>query len=101
MAQWLDDLGVRVDQFRETELGQSIGDYLNARVVDAVVQIAPPKTGNLSAEQIAAGQRGGTAATAAPQSGVAVVMANPVMKYLPYVAVGVAAYLLLKKKSRR
>jgi hypothetical protein len=97
---WFDDLQARVSDFQDTELGTSISDYVNNRVVDAVVKIGDPPTGNLSATQIAAGARGGAAPVQASPVAMTPTAQSPVMKYLPFIAIGLVAVLLLQKKSR-
>ena len=99
---WFDDLQARVEEFQDTNLGSTISDYIENRVVDAVVKIGPQPTGNLSASQIAQGQRGGTPPVVqSPVASVAPSMqSSSVMKYLPFVAIGLIAVLLLQKKSR-
>jgi hypothetical protein len=98
---WFDDLRTRVEELQDTNLGSTISDYIENRVVDAVVKIGPQPTGNLSAAQIAAGQRGGTApVVATPVSAVPPSQQSQLMKYLPFVAIGLVAVLVLKRKSR-
>lgn len=99
---WFDDLQARVSDFQDTDLGNTISDYVSNRVVDAVVKIGDQPTGNLTAAQIQGGARGGTApvvaspvATMIPSSS-----SSAMMKILPFMALGLVAYLVLQKKSR-
>lgn len=98
---WFDDLQARVSDFQDTSLGGSISDYLESRVVDAVVKIGDQPTGNLSAAQIAAGQRGGTAPVVAPAP-VAIMPSSHMdfAKYLPFILLGTAAYFLIQKQKK-
>lgn len=81
--------------------------YLRERVVDPVVKIGQPQTGNLSAAEIAAGARGGTAPIAAPsapasaiQNAGAKIAGIGIAPIAAVVAVGVLGYVLLSKRAR-
>lgn len=64
---WLDDLRVRVEEVIPDGIRNDIGSYLQSRLVDPVIAIGQPQAGNLTAAQIAAGERGAAAATAPAQ----------------------------------
>ena len=101
---WVDDLRSRAEQAFE-DVGIDINAYLKKRESDAVMKILEP-TGNLSQAQLDAGQRGGTAATAAPSGAngnnamVAGQITESFMKYLPFIAIGAITFLLIGKKRR-
>ncbi len=104
---WIDDLQTKVEQ-ATSGIVTDINTYINQRVVAPVIKIAQPQTGNLSAAQIAAGQKGGpvpiAAAVSSPSSlqnaasasqvssGTAMAISVPVL-----LALGVGAFFLMKK----
>lgn len=98
---WQDDLETRLQQSIQN-VGNDINAYIQARVVDPVVKIGQPAQGNLSAAQIAAGQRGQN-----PDASIEKDIGSPsdingngsMMKWVvPVVAISVVAYFLLGKK---
>lgn len=105
---WFDDLQARVNEAIPEGIRNDIGSYLQARVVDPVIKIGQPQTGNLSAAEIAAGARGGVqpVAPAQPQPvpvSMAASMVSPekLKIWLPLAAVGLAAWVVLGSKRAR
>lgn len=81
------------------KLGSNVEAYLKTNVTNAFVKVGEPPKGNLTAEQIAQGQKGQAqeAAIALPQSGLQMVTGNMGM-ILPIVAGLVVLMLVLKKR---
>lgn len=79
-----------------------IDTYLKNRVTAAVVQAGAPPKGNLTAEQIAAGETGQTAPLAPPSSGIAMSsIQNSLQKYLlPLVLVLGVSLILMARKGK-
>lgn len=108
---FFDDLAARVNEVVPEGIRNDIGGYLQARVVDPVVKIGQPATGNLSAEQIAAGQRGGAVPVAAPAAPASATMnasvqsafasIKPHMTLILIGVAGVAVVMLLARKARK
>lgn len=97
---FLDDLQVRVTQAVEKN-SDNINNFLADKVGDLFVKVSKPKTGNLSAAQIQAGQRGGDV----PGENQAIVVpAAPISmnaKYLIPAIAALAAAAFLFSGSRR
>lgn len=95
---WMDDLKMRAEQAFDDAKG-GLQDYLAKSGAEAVVKIAAPRTGNLSAAQIAAGQRGAPPAmqppvqVAKPVAMQAAAISKPIL-----LAIGVGAYFLLQRR---
>ena len=108
---FFDDLAARVNEVVPEGIRNDIGGYLQARVVDPVVKIGQPATGNLSAEQLAAGQRGGAVAVASPSASAASTMnasarsafdsIKPHMTLILIGVAGVAVVMLMARKARK
>lgn len=106
---WMDDLTARAKQYYDEGI-KDINTYLGGRAVDEVVKIAAAQTGNLTAAQLAAGERGDAGAIK-PASTASTLLANAqqasqiketpkpdnTKMYLILVAVGIGALLLMKK----
>jgi hypothetical protein len=98
---WMDDFSMRIGQIGtgvRDRINRDINDYVENRAVDDLVKIGRAATGNLSAAEIEAGQRGAPAPIAPAASMTAGFSVSP---YLIAAAVGLTAVLLLSKKSRR
>jgi hypothetical protein len=111
---WLDDLATRAQQAAQERLGDigsNITSYIEGQIAgaDPTVKVGAAPTGNLSAAQIAAGQRGGTAPTAAAaapasasqNAGVAGMLGGfDAQKLLPVVAIGALAFIMFSRRRR-
>lgn len=107
---WIDDLSSRISNVVPEGITADINAYLKARVVDPVVKIGQPQTGNLTAEQLAAGMRGGQVPTAQASSPAAAsqnatqasMLSSFGLGSIPpmilLLGAGAAAYFLLKKR---
>lgn len=105
MASWLDDLQARVEQ-ATSGIVTDINAYINTRVVEPVVKIGQPQSGNLTAAQIAAGQKGTPAPIAAPKAQAKAVQnavqasqlaENDWIQYAPILIAGIGAFFFFKK----
>lgn len=105
---WFDDLSTRAQQAGDSAL-KDVNTYLAGRVVDATVQVAAAQTGNLTAAQLAAGQRGGQGPMAGPAttspflqnaSQASQIAGQAAMNYGPYLLVAIAAWFLIGKSRR-
>jgi hypothetical protein len=107
---WFDDISARISEVVPEGVRTDIGAYLQARVVDPVVKIGQPQTGNLSAEQLAAGARGGAIPVAGPSSispasqnamqASMIIGGVNIMPMIAIGAVGILAVVLLSRRSR-
>ena len=94
---WQDDLSARL-QAATQNIGNDIKGYLQARVVDPVVKIGEPAKGNLSALELSQGARGSNSnAQIVPDTG-AMPTSSSAMNAIPFLIVGVIAFLLISKK---
>lgn len=91
---WFDDFQVRLGQIG-TKVTDNVESYIVNKATEAVVKVTGGEKGNLSAAQIAAGERGGNVQNALP-----VIATSPIMQYIPYIAVGAVALLLFKRGRR-
>ncbi len=105
---WIDDLKTRAEQSISTA-GSNITDYLGSFTLEPVVKTGSPAGGNQTAAQIAAGHYGRPAGTAAPSAPAASIANSQsvsmfsqaqVVSMLPMIAVAVAAYFFLGRKSK-
>lgn len=106
---WMDDLQVRAEQAVQS-VQTDVTTYFSTRAKEELVKVVAPPTGNLSAEEIAAGQRGGpsglTAPSGAPASNavsagqVGASMMSSASQYLPWLAIAGLAYVIFARKSR-
>lgn len=105
---WIDDLKARAEQSLSNATN-SIANYLDSRVADAVVVKGQGQKGNLSALEIAQGARGGQAPLAdakAPMSELANAIqasgfsAQSVMSIAPFLIAAGALFLVFRKKGR-
>lgn len=107
---WIDDLSSRISSVVPEGVTADINAYLKARIVDPVVKIGQPQTGNLTAEQLAAGVRGGQVPTAAASSPASATQnaaqasmltsfgLGSVPPMILLLGVGAIAYVMLKKR---
>ncbi len=96
---FLDDFETRIGQAGDVltkRLNTDIDSYLNDRLVEDVVSIARPRTGNLSADQIKNGERGEPPPMAGPASAMRVASIG----ILPIIGIGIFIYFLVSKKRR-
>lgn len=105
---FFDDLQARVNEVVPEGIRNDIGSYLQARVVDPVVKIGQPATGNLSAEQLASGARGGSTPVASPASPAVASMNagaksafDTVKPYLPIIGLALVGGIVFSMVSRR
>lgn len=105
---WVDDLQARAEQSIRNATN-SIGDYLDNRVSDAVVIKGDGQNGNLSALQIAQGQRGGQAGQAGPKAPPNALqnaiqasgfVPEAVAPYVPMILAAGALFLVFRRKGR-
>ena len=105
---WVDDLQARAEQSIRNATN-SIGDYLDNRVSDAVVVKSAGQNGNLSALEIAQGQRGGQAGQAGPKAAPNALqnaiqasgfVPEVVAPYVPMILAAAALYLVFSRKGR-
>ena len=88
---WYDDFSTRIGQIG-TKVTDNVESYIVNKASEAVVKITGGEKGNLNAQQIADGQRGGNVQSALP-----VLATSNFTQYLPYVAAGLAALLIFKR----
>lgn len=99
MAGFLDDLQVRIGQagtMIRDKINQDINSYYENHLVNDVVKIGQAATGNLSQAEIDAGKRAESPPIAPAQP-----LSAGISPILVFAVVGLGAFLLLSKKSRR
>jgi hypothetical protein len=97
MSFW-DDIGAKIKEGADNvvkDVQTNVNQYFQQRLIDPLVKIGEPAKGNLTAAEIAAGERGAPPPIAAAAS--APVIQQNLMMYLPIVAIAVGALILIKK----
>lgn len=89
---FLDEIRARAEESLNN-ISTDVNSYFKTRVTDAVVKLGEPPKGNLTAAQIAQGQTGAPAASQTIQPASS---GFDFKKYLPFLAIGVGAYFILK-----